>query len=426
MKKWMLLWLLAMPLAAQQTSVTATVQDSTGQAWSNGNYSISFAPTPGLPGPFYQGGAVFVPQVFTGTMNGSGVLSLSLPDTSTITPAGTKWAFTLCSNTSGSCTTIKTPVTGSSEDFSSLFSSTVVPPTLFSTPLPRAYSSAEVTLPPPNQGGLFYQVLNNELFFWNGTAWVPLQTTDGTVTSVGLALPSIFSVSGSPVTTSGTLTGTLNNENANTVFAGPSSGSPATPAFRALTAADLGFLSLFYQTVASNGTAEPQRTTLNFSPSFSLSDASPNTNVALANVGTAGTTINPSSITTNAFGQITSATSGGAITPRTCNANGCYSIAGDGTITESWTATMIANNAASDSVTVTWPFPCPTQLESIPSVITNGLIDPGHDDSVAISASWTSLSNTGGTAIASAVIVGGGGGKVFVQNVPIGGIFQCF
>lgn len=65
----------------------------------------------------------------------------------------------------------------------------------------------------------------------------------GTVTSVGLALPSIFSVSGSPVTTSGTLTGSLANQNANLVWAGPSTGSPATPTFRSLVAADIPTLS---------------------------------------------------------------------------------------------------------------------------------------------------------------------------------------
>ena len=61
----------------------------------------------------------------------------------------------------------------------------------------------------------------------------------GTVTSVGLSLPSIFSVSGSPVTTSGTLTGTLATQSANLVWAGPSTGSPAAPTFRALVSADI-------------------------------------------------------------------------------------------------------------------------------------------------------------------------------------------
>jgi hypothetical protein len=62
----------------------------------------------------------------------------------------------------------------------------------------------------------------------------------GTVTSVGLNLPSsVFSISGSPVTGSGTLTGAFVTQTANTVFAGPTTGSAAAPAFRALVAADI-------------------------------------------------------------------------------------------------------------------------------------------------------------------------------------------
>lgn len=60
----------------------------------------------------------------------------------------------------------------------------------------------------------------------------------GTVTSVGLSLPSIITVSGSPVTGSGTLTGTLANQDANKFFAGPTSGAASTPAFRILVEAD--------------------------------------------------------------------------------------------------------------------------------------------------------------------------------------------
>lgn len=61
----------------------------------------------------------------------------------------------------------------------------------------------------------------------------------GTVTSVGMTVPSILSVSGSPVTTAGTLAVTLATETANTVLAGPTSGGAATPTFRSLVAADM-------------------------------------------------------------------------------------------------------------------------------------------------------------------------------------------
>jgi hypothetical protein len=61
----------------------------------------------------------------------------------------------------------------------------------------------------------------------------------GTVTSVGLTLPALFTVSGSPVTTSGTLTATLAAQSANLVLAGPATGAAAPPAFRSLVAGDI-------------------------------------------------------------------------------------------------------------------------------------------------------------------------------------------
>lgn len=61
----------------------------------------------------------------------------------------------------------------------------------------------------------------------------------GTVTSVALTVPSEFSVSGSPITSSGTLAVTKATQSANRVFAGPTSGSAAQPTFRALVSADI-------------------------------------------------------------------------------------------------------------------------------------------------------------------------------------------
>lgn len=67
----------------------------------------------------------------------------------------------------------------------------------------------------------------------------------GGVSAVALALPaSVFTVTGSPVTSSGTLTGTFTVQGANTVFAGPASGGPATPTFRLLVAADIPAINL--------------------------------------------------------------------------------------------------------------------------------------------------------------------------------------
>ncbi len=97
-----------------------------------------------------------------------------------------------------------------------------------------------------------YDSLLQQIRYWNGTAWLTVSTATsmGTVTSVGLSLPSIFTVSGSPVTTSGTLTGTLVAQGQNTVFAGPTTGT-STPTFRALVAGDIPSLPA---TIITSGT----------------------------------------------------------------------------------------------------------------------------------------------------------------------------
>lgn len=63
-------------------------------------------------------------------------------------------------------------------------------------------------------------------------------TSSATVNSVALSLPSFITVSGSPVTSTGTLTGTLASQTANHVFIAPN-GSSGSPTFRALVSADL-------------------------------------------------------------------------------------------------------------------------------------------------------------------------------------------
>lgn len=72
----------------------------------------------------------------------------------------------------------------------------------------------------------------------------------GSVSSVGLQLPSIITVTNSPITSSGTIVGTLTNQAANRIFAGPSSGGNAQPTFRQLGVDDIPDLSSLYLTSA--------------------------------------------------------------------------------------------------------------------------------------------------------------------------------
>lgn len=99
---------------------------------------------------------------------------------------------------------------------------------------------------------------------WDGQTWVPINLADaiqvlidsgavvvgeggggGTVTSVALTMPKEFdpTITGSPITTSGTLDVELVVQGANQVWAGPTSGASAEPSFRALVSDDLPPLS---------------------------------------------------------------------------------------------------------------------------------------------------------------------------------------
>ncbi|MFL6601839.1 MAG: hypothetical protein ACJ8R9_10955 [Steroidobacteraceae bacterium] len=103
-----------------------------------------------------------------------------------------------------------------------------------------------------------------------------LTFTQGTVTSVALSDGSstpIYTVSGSPVTGSGTLSLTLSTQTANTVLAGPTSGSAAQPTFRAMVQADLpGSIAkiLSVQTPAADTISAPNNTTTNFATSYTF------------------------------------------------------------------------------------------------------------------------------------------------------------
>lgn len=159
----------------------------------------------------------------------------------------------------------------------------------------------------------------------------------GSVTSVGLSLPAAFTVSGSPVTTTGTLTAIWANENANLFLAGPSSGSAAAPTFRGIAAADLPLattgafgavkpdgstITISGGVISASGSGSgtvtsigPANGSLTFSPNPITSTGTIGLNVANANTWTVPQFINVASqgVTANAgftIENLTAATSG--------------------------------------------------------------------------------------------------------------------
>lgn len=84
---------------------------------------------------------------------------------------------------------------------------------------------------------LGYATDSGEYGIYTNGAWVWFSSA--AIESIALSMPAEFTVSGSPLTSDGTITVSKATESANTVWAGPTSGSAAQPSFRALTLDDL-------------------------------------------------------------------------------------------------------------------------------------------------------------------------------------------
>lgn len=155
--------------------------------------------------------------------------------------------------------------------------------------------------------------------------------TLGTVTSVAMTVSSRQTVTGSPVTSSGTLAVTDNNQSANLVFSGPTTGSAAAPTFRSLVSADVPDLSGTY--LPLHGTADAALKwstprTLSFTGDATGSgsvdgSASVATALTLAATGVSATTYGDAThvpqIAVDAKGRITSASSVGITQPLAAN-----------------------------------------------------------------------------------------------------------
>lgn len=137
------------------TTVTATLTDSAGQVWINGTWRTELVPPFGNPNkPVNNGNPTVAPQ--SGSMDGTGSLSVILDDNLVVTPGQTKTKFTLCPNaTVATCTTVIVTVTGASQSLTAILSAALTPVTVAASPtLTRAYNTTEVT------GGLGAQFVN--------------------------------------------------------------------------------------------------------------------------------------------------------------------------------------------------------------------------------------------------------------------------
>lgn len=177
-----LVLLLTFPLSlwGQSTTVSATVVDSSSQAWSGGTYTISFRPVPNQPGPYLWNGSPLTTTQFTGTMNGSGVFSVSIPSSSSITPSGSQWTFTICPSAASPCGAVSLPISGSSEDISTQITAVLPPVHTFPTPMGYAYADSQVQQL-PGLGQSYFNTTQKVPKYWDGSAWQTYGSGNGTI-----------------------------------------------------------------------------------------------------------------------------------------------------------------------------------------------------------------------------------------------------
>jgi len=311
MKK-LLLLLVALALPAQTVTLSDTLTTAVGGAAYTGRITVTLN-APALAQPLYYSTtsltgwqAVYCLGV-TGsdctTTTSAGVFAATLYANSTITPAGTSYSARFTPSKGSPWSEVW--VVGASDTKLYQVRSTAVP-----TPT-TMFSVGQLT------GG---SATNGNCLVFDGSAWAPAACASGggsgTVTSVAATVPSIMSISGSPITTSGTLAISLVTQTANQVFAGPTTGSAATPAFRSLVSADIPANAANTSGNAGTATALAANGTNCSAGSYPLGvDASGNAEGCTVASGGGGTVTSVSVTTANGVsGSVATATTTPAIT----------------------------------------------------------------------------------------------------------------
>jgi len=149
----------------------------------------------------------------------------------------------------------------------------------------HAGATSAVTFKASGQTGVSIAVGEKCFVYYNGTDYVKIATsatTTGTVTSVAASVPSIFSIAGSPITTSGTLAMTYSGTAL--PIANGGTGLTTTPANGAL---DIGNGTGFTRTTLTAGTAI---SVTNGAGSISIANTGVTSNVAGTGISVSGAT----------------------------------------------------------------------------------------------------------------------------------------
>jgi hypothetical protein len=222
----------------------------------------------------------------------------------------------------------------------------------------------------------------------------------GTVTSVGFADASttpIYTITGSPVTTSGTLTQTLSVQSANLIFSGPASGSPAQPSFRALVNADVNPITLMPNLTIGAATQLTGQVSLTTQVSGVLPVANGGTSLATLtanNVILGNGTSAPLFVAPGSSGHIltSNGTTWQSTAPATSGTVTSVTFTGDGTVLSSTPSSAVTTSGTLTAALA--PAPAYTYLANATSSSAVPSYYPGMFGSQTISAASTTLTAT--------------------------------
>lgn len=177
------------------TTVTATIQDSSFQVWSQAQWTTTFIPPFGNPSPPSNRGNSITPNQ-SNIANTSGFFTVTLDDNNVVAPAGSKWKFTICPNASVTfCTEIQLVITGGAMDISAAINSAIQVPVVGAQPtIARAYNDTEAN---GSFGVLYSNSIDNtlrqcQLINCAGTGWVIITVPTNNPTFTGtLTVPCV-------------------------------------------------------------------------------------------------------------------------------------------------------------------------------------------------------------------------------------------
>ena len=171
--------LISVPVFSQTVAVTSAVTDSQSTLWTSARWQVQFFPNPNQTNicSYQVSGVSICSNTYKQYLNqngtsdaNTGLFTVTLLDNTQINPSGSKWVFTIQSNTSAPAVQYApVQVTSSTTSLTSFLSSNSTPPTFPALGLGYyGYSDSEV-FPIPQPGGFYFNVVNAAQRFWNGS-----------------------------------------------------------------------------------------------------------------------------------------------------------------------------------------------------------------------------------------------------------------